>query len=279
MGPSVSSSVVSTNSLLDGWPGTPSMVLLSLDGGLVRRVAEEGDLDDVRPWASISKIVVSLAFGVESDWELHRFEQPLGPPGSTLANLLSHSSGLGLEEGDPVVPVGSKRVYSNYGIDLAVASILGENTADNWLQERVFRAFGMSTTKLEDRPSSGVVGSTNDLARLAVAWLRPDAIAKETRNRLITPYAPQLDGIVPGFGRFSPCPWGLGPEVRGEKHHWMGDWPPSSFGHFGQSGALILLNAEEQIGLVATSTEPFGGWATKLWPTWTSAMRTLALGS
>ena len=36
---------------------------------------------------------------------------------------------------------------------------------------------------------------------------------------------------------------------------------------------------QEQIGLVATSTEPFGAWATKLWPIWTSAMRTLALGS
>jgi hypothetical protein len=59
----------------------------------------------------------------------------------------------------------------------------------------------------------------------------------------------------------------------------MGNWPASSFGHFGKSGALILLNADEQIGLVATSTEEFGGWATKLWPSWTSAMRTLALGS
>jgi CubicO group peptidase (beta-lactamase class C family) len=255
------------------------MVLLSLDGGLVRRIAEAGDLDDVRPWASVSKMAVSLAFGVESDWDLHRFDQPLGPPGSTLANLLSHSSGLGLEEGDPVVGVGTQRIYSNYGIELAVASILGENTADNWLQQRVFRPFGMNSTSLDGLASHGVVGSTNDLARFAVAWLRPDAITKETRNHLITPYAPQLDGFVPGFGRFAPCPWGLGPEVQGEKHHWMGDWPAASFGHFGKSGALILLNADEQIGLVATSTEPFGRWATQLWPTWTSAMRTLALGS
>ena len=270
---------MSTNSLLDGWPGTPAMVLLSLKGGVVRRIAEAGDLDDVRPWASVSKMVVSLAFGVESDWELQRFDQRVGPPGSNLANLLSHSSGLGLEEGDPVVPVGTQRIYSNYGVDWAVESILGENTADNWLQQRIFRPFGMRTTTLEGPPSHGVVGSTNDLATLAVAWLRPDGIAKETRNHLITPYAPQLDGFVPGFGRFSPCPWGLGPEIQGAKHHWMGDWPAPSFGHFGKSGALILLNADEQIGLVATGTEAFGGWAPKLWPSWTSAMRTLALGS
>jgi CubicO group peptidase (beta-lactamase class C family) len=255
------------------------MVLVSLDGGVVTKVAQAGALDEVRPWASISKMVVSLAFGVESDWEHQRFDQHVGPPGSTLANLLSHSSGLGLEEDDPVVAVGTQRIYSNYGVDLAVESIIGDNTADNWLRQRVFRPFGMDSAKLEGRPSSGVVGSTNDLARLAVAWLRPDGIAKETRNRLITTYAPQLDGFVPGFGKFSPCPWGLGPEIQGDKHHWMGDWPAASFGHFGKSGALILLNTDEQIGLVATSTEPFGGWATKLWPTWTSAMRTLALGS
>ncbi len=270
---------MSANLLLDEWPGAPAVVLLSLEDGIVRRIAESGDLDDVREWASVSKMAVSLAFGVESDWELHRFDQPLGPPGATLSNLLSHSSGLGLEEGDPVVPVGTKRIYSNYGFDLAVESILGENTADEWLQQRVFRPFGMSATKLEGRPSSGVIGSTNDLATLAVAWLRPGAIAKATRDRIITPYAPQLDGFVPGFGRFSPCPWGLGPEIQGDKHHWMGDWPPASFGHFGQSGSMILLNADEQIGLVATSTEPFGRWAAKLWPSWTSSMRSLALGS
>jgi hypothetical protein len=137
----------------------------------------------------------------------------------------------------------------------------------------------MTSTRLEGRPSSDVVGPTDDMVKLAVAWLRPDGVAKATRDRQITPYLSSLDGIVPGFGRFSPCPWGLGPEVRGTKEHWMGDWPPTSFGHFGQSGALMLLNADEQIGLVATSTEPFGPWAVALWPHWTSAMRQRVLAS
>ena len=265
--------------LIYGWPGSPSVVLFRLEGGVVERILEVGDLDVVRPWASVSKMAVSLAFGVEVDWGLHRYEESLGPRGATLANLLSHSSGLGLEESDPVVDIASKRVYSNVGVDRAVASIVGDNRPANWLDNRIFRPFGMNSTMLDGRPSADVSGSTNDLATLAVAWLRPDGIAKQTRNRIITPFLPLLDGFVPGFGRFSPCPWGLGPEVRGEKHHWMGDWPANSFGHFGQSGSMILLNAGEQIGLVATSTEPFGAWATTLWPTWTSAMRTLALGS
>jgi len=270
---------VSDNSLVAGWPGAPSVVLLRVDDGVVKQLAAAGDLDEVRPWASVSKMVVALAFGVEVDWDLHQFTQNLGPRGATLANLLSHTSGLGLEEGDPTSDVGVKRVYSNVGVDHAVDSILGDNSAQNWLANRVFTPFGMATSSLEGRPSSGVVGSTNDLARLAVAWLRPDGITRETRDRMITPYLPSLSGVVPGFGRFSPCPWGLGPEVRGDKRHWMGDWPSTSFGHFGQSGSMILLDAREQIGLVATSTEPFGPWAVALWPEWTSAMRRLALGS
>ena len=137
----------------------------------------------------------------------------------------------------------------------------------------------MSSTRLQGRPSAGVIGSTQDLTTLAVAWLRPDAIAKATRDRQITPYLPDLVGVVPGFGRCSPCPWGIGPEIRGKKQHWMGEWPDTSFGHFGQSGSLMLLDASENIGVVATTSVPFGPWAVELWPKWTSAMRRRALDS
>lgn len=270
---------MSNNSLAAGWPGNPSLEVFRMNGGLIETVATEGDLEEARPWASVTKMAVALAFGIEIDWELYRLTDAMGPRGATLSNLLSHSSGLGLEQGDPVVDVGTKRVYSNYGYDYAVAAVVGENGPSEWLQDRLFIPFGMDSARLEGRPSSGVVGSTRDLRCLAEAWLRPDGISKETRDKFITPFIPHLDGIVPGFGRFSPCPWGLGPEVRGQKEHWMGDWPPESFGHFGQSGALMLLNLDERIGVVATSTEPFGPWAVKLWPEWTSAMRRLALAS
>jgi CubicO group peptidase (beta-lactamase class C family) len=261
------------------WPGSVAYIVLRVDGGRVERVREVGDLDAVRPWASVSKLAVALAFGVEMDWGLHSYTEAAGPQGANFANLLSHSSGLGLEEGDPRVPIATKRVYSNYGVDLAVATIVGENSSAEWLDYRVFAPLGMTTSQLLDRPAAGVSGSTNDLATMAVAWLRSDAIAVATRDRLIRPYLPELDGIVPGFGRFSPCPWGMGPEVRGEKSHWMGEWRPSSFGHFGQSGSLLLVNVDEGIGVVATSSEPFGSWAVSLWPKWTSAQRAIALAS
>jgi hypothetical protein len=40
-----------------------------------------------------------------------------------------------------------------------------------------------------------------------------------------------------------------------------------------------LMNVDENIGLVATSTEGFGPWAVELWPEWTSTARTVALAS
>ncbi|MHB1087934.1 MAG: serine hydrolase [Acidimicrobiales bacterium] len=270
---------MSTSSPVPGWPGNPSYIVFRLDGGAVHVIDSAGPLDEVRPWASVSKMAVSLAFAVEVDWGLHQVSERLGPRGATLATLLSHSSGLGFEADDPVLEVSTKRVYSNYGVDVAVEAIVEGGDASSWLDDRVFTPLGMTSTRLNGRPSSGVVGSTADMQVLGEAWLRPDAISKDTRNRFITPYAPQLAGIVPGFGKFSPCPWGLGPEIRGDKSHWMGDWPPASFGHFGQSGSLMLLNADERIGVVATSTEDFGPWAVRLWPEWTSAMRRLALAS
>jgi CubicO group peptidase (beta-lactamase class C family) len=270
---------VSDDPLVDGWPGAPAVLLFRLNAGNVDFVGEAGDLDAVRPWASVSKMAVALAFGVEIDWGAHQFDEGFGPDGATLANLLSHSSGLGYEEGDRTVPLATKRVYSNVGIDRAVSVVVQDNAPSAWLEDRVFAPLGMTTTHLAGRPCADVVGSTRDMATLGVAWLRPDVIATSTRDQQITPYLPDLAGIVPGFGRFTPCPWGLGPEVRGSKEHWMGDWPADSFGHFGKSGSMMLLNASEQIGLVANGTVAFGGWALTFWPAWTSLMRRRILSS
>jgi len=213
------------------------------------RAVEIGDLSVVRPWASVSKLAVSFAFGVEFDWESCKPSTHAGPVGSFIANMLSHSSGLGLEEGDPIAQVGQKRIYSNAAINKVVKEVIGDHDPANWLRIRVFEGLGMNSTSLQGRPSDGVTGSTEDLVTFAKAWLLAQGISEATRNRLITPYAPQLDGIE------------------------------DSFGHFGKSGALILMNVREKIAVVATSTEDFGPWAVELWPQWVSEMRKRALGS
>ena len=55
---------------------------------------------------------------------------------------------------------------------------------------------------------------------------------------------PGLAGVLPGFGRFDPCDWGLGFELRDAKApHWTGTRnSPATFGHFGQSGGFVWVD-------------------------------------
>ena len=112
-----------------------------------------------------------------------------------------------------------------------------------------------------DRPAAASSGSTERYGNARGRVAATDALGATTETESIRPYLPDLAGVVPGIGTFTPCPWGMGPEMRGDKRHWMGDGLPTSFGHFGMSGSLMLLNVEEGIGVVATSTEDFGPWA------------------
>ncbi len=265
--------------LCEDWPGSSAAVVMRLDGGAVVEVAHCGDVAARRPWASVSKLVVAMAVGIDVDDGRCRYEQEVDLTGATLAHLLSHSGGFGLEATDRTVPVGTRRVYSNVAVDRAVDAVADGVEPSRWLGERVFEPLAMATSELVGRPSAGVAGSTRDLATFVGSWLKTDLLSPSTRERILSPFLGDLDGIVPGFGAFRPCPWGLGPEIRGSKHHWMGDWPSDSAGHFGQSGALALFNVREGIAVVATTTTPFGSWAVALWPEWTSFVRRLASAS
>lgn len=264
--------------LASQWPGAPIFSVGRIVDGAWTTVLSQGDLSEVRPWASVSKIVVGLAAGIEFDEGRRHPDDRAGPPGATVAHLLSHASGLGFEEADRARDVGTRRVYSNYGIDLA-AQACSPGPVAPWLTRRVFEPLAMHTSQLRGRPCADVWGSTADMAKLATQWLAPTVWSRGQRDRSVTPFLPALAGIVPGFGRFDPCPWGLGPELRGTKQHWMGDWPESSYGHFGQSGSLLLLDPTSDLALVATSSVPFGAWAVELWPQWVTAVRNAALSS
>ena len=259
--------------IVAAWPGEPAVVALARQGGRARVVDAVGPLGERRAWASVSKLVVGLAAGTDVDAGRVRYEDPLGPPGATLAHLLSHSAGLGLEEGDRRHAVGTRRVYSNVGFDLVASALAGTRTPAAWLASRVFEPLELSASALEGRAAAGVVGSTDDLARLGGAWLEGALLDAATHRRIATPFLADLAGVVPGFGRFTPCPWGLGPELHGAKAHWMGDWPAGALGHFGRSGALVLLDVGSGVGVVATSSVPFGPWAVAQWPAGLSAIR------
>ena len=262
---------MNTASLTAGWPGHPSFMVARATTDSYEPLLRYGELSEVRSLASVSKLVEGLGVVRSIDQGQHFLDDAAGPEGSTLAHLLSHASGLGFEAGDRVVPVGTRRVYSNLGIDLAVAAVT--NDPPTYLGESVLTALNLGCSWRNPRPSHGLAGSVLDLATLAQEFLVPTLLTPAMHRTMLTPFLGELDGITPPFGRQTPNWWGLGPELKGSKEHWMGHWPSASFGHFGQSGALLLCDPTTMIFVVATSSEPFGKWAVDLWPRWVDLVR------
>jgi hypothetical protein len=259
---------VSVHFDLADWPGEPAAVVVALRADGPEKLAQWGPLDQPREWASVSKLAVAYAAACAVSRGDIRLSVAAGPPGSSLEHLLAHASGLGLEESSATSPVGSRRVYSNVGIDIAAATCAGTEAVGEWLNEGVFAPLAMAAS-LRGRASSGVVGSVDDLVLLGLAWLRATGLTPSVHQGFTTPAFASLDGVVPGWGRWSPCEWGLGPEIKGSKTHWMGTLAsPLSYGHFGMSGALLLIDPLRSVLVAATSTVDFGPWARKLWSQW-----------
>jgi len=234
-----------------------------------------GEAQAIRPWASVSKLTVGIAAMRAVTSGDAFLDDLVGPPGATLAHLLSHASGFGFEASDPTVPVGTRRVYSNAGIDIA-STYLSGGDHESWINDTVLAPLGVGA-RLRGRASADVSGTLEDMALVASELLVPRLLSHEANETMRTPFLPDLDGITPPFGRQRPNWWGLTPELKGTKQHWMGTWPSSSFGHFGRSGSLLLCDPTTNVFVVATSTEDFGPWAVALWPTWVDAMRAEAL--
>jgi len=99
----------------------------------------------------------------------------------------------------------------------------------------------------------------------------PRLLSAESTLAFRTVQFPGLAGMVPGIGRFSDCPWGLGTEIRGHKQpHWTGtNNSPATYGHFGGTGTLLWVDPGACTGLIALTDRPFDEWsrdALRLWP-------------
>lgn len=199
------------------------------------------------------------------------FEQPAGPDGATIAHLLSHSSGLAPDAGNPAMgAVGSRRIYSNHGFEelgRALEAATGFTTAA-YLHEAICVPLGMDRTELQSSPAFGAVSTVNDLLKLGAELLKPTLLSPETLTRATTPHLGSLAGVLPGYGRQDPNPWGLGFEIRGDKQpHWTGhNNSQSTFGHFGRAGTFIWLDPTVGVFCVVLTDRDFGPWATSVWP-------------
>jgi CubicO group peptidase (beta-lactamase class C family) len=245
--------------------------------------------EDDRPfaWASVTKPATALAVLIAVEEGTISLDEPAGPPGSTVRHLLAHVSGLGPDGGSVVAAPGARRIYSNAGY-----AVLGEVLARQsglpfaeYLTRGVLEPLGMTGTTLaggEDGAgnalttedgiagpaAAGLVGPLSDLAALASEWALPTLVSPETQRSATSVQYPEASGVLPGFGRFTPCEWGLGVEVRGHKQpHWTGSAnSPETYGHFGRSGSFLWVDPVAGVLCVGLGDRPFGPWSARAWP-------------
>ena len=233
-------------------------------------LALAGPAEARRKWASVTKLLTALAVLVAVEEGTVELDMPAGPPGSTLRHLLAHASGLGRDSDQVQAPAGTRRLYSNRGIEVAaetVAAAAGMPFTD-YLAAGVLEPLGLSATTLEGSPASGALGPLADLVRVGGELLAPTLLSAPTMATATSVTFPHLDGVLPGFGRQTPNDWGLGFEIRdGKAPHWTGSANSgATFGHFGMSGAFVWVDPVAGVGCAAVSAEDFGPWAARAWP-------------
>lgn len=245
--------------------------------------ARWGDHARRQPWASVTKLLVALASLVAVEEGTLDLEAPAGPEGSTVAHLLAHASGLGPDGGVLARP-GRWRIYSNAGFEVLAATVADRAAMafDDYLAEGVLGPLGMSGTSLPPGASvaSGAVGPLDDLLVLAGELLLPRLVDPATMARATAVAFPGLAGVVPGLGRYDPCDWGLGFELRDDKDpHWTGRRnSPRTFGHFGRSGSFLWVDPDAGCACAALTGRDFGPWALQAWPALADAVLAAVAG-
>lgn len=240
-------------------------------------VATIGDRDRSFRLASLSKPMTAWAVMIAVEEGIVELDaaprHALVQPGATLRHLLAHAAGYAFDGPDPITGVERRRIYSNTGIERAAAEVAGAAGMPfaDYLREAVFEPLGMAHASLRGSAAHGVHADLDDMVRWLGEMLRPSLIAPSSYAEVVSPQYPSLAGIVPDVGRFDPCPWGLGVEVRGDKApHWTGRAnSPGTFGHFGGSGTMMWVDPAIDTGLVALTDRGFDEWrdeALLRWP-------------
>jgi CubicO group peptidase (beta-lactamase class C family) len=223
--------------------------------------------------ASLTKPIAAWAMLVAVEEGTVGLDDPVGQPGCTLRHLLAHAGGYPFDGADPVAAPARRRIYSNTGIELAAAHVgaaAGMPFAD-YLAEAVLAPLGMVHCSLEGSPAHAAWATVHDVVAFLAETQRPTLLAAATAADAVRQQWPDLAGIVPGVGRFDPCPWGLGFEIRGRKRpHWTGRAnSASTYGHFGGAGTMMWADPDAGCALVALTDRGFDDWsvdAMKLWP-------------
>src|SRR5215203_2284022 len=154
---------------VDGWEARAAAAGVASREGIV---ATHGDIERQFRWASVTKPVTALAALVAVEEGTIELDDPAGPPGSTVAHLLAHASGLPLNDGPPMTRPGMRRIYSNLGLEVLAGLV--EERAEipfaTYLEHAVLDPLELGA-HLRGSPAWGLVGSLHDLLRLGAELL------------------------------------------------------------------------------------------------------------
>ena len=262
--------------LTDTWPVDKVAAAVMSPRGTVET---KGDQDRQFRIASVAKTITTWACLVAVEEGIVALDQPVGQPGCTLRHLLSHAGGYPFDGAEPIAKPERTRIYSNTGIEMA-AQMIADAAAmsfEEYLSEAVLQPLDMTSTALHGSPAHRMWSTSTDLIKFATEVRSPTLISTAMATEATTIQFPELSGIIPGIGRYSPCPWGLGFEIRGAKQpHWTGTTnSPSTFGHFGGAGTFIWVDTAMGVACLALTDRPFDEWAEEalqLWPAFSDAV-------
>ena len=227
----------------------------------------------------MTKPATALAALVAVEEGTVALDEPAGPPGSTVRHLLAHASGLGPEPGPPVGAAG-------HPPDLLERRLRGAGRAPRGAR-RACRSpstwpIGVLEPLGHDRhrarpgrrrpaPRPGSPGPLVDLLALGCgAGPSPDPGQRRDPPRAATSVQfPGLAGVLPGFGRFDPCDWGLGVgDPRRQAAALDRDAPtrrPPS-GTSDARGSFLWVDPVAGVVCAGLADRPFGPWAARAWP-------------
>jgi CubicO group peptidase (beta-lactamase class C family) len=234
--------------------------------------------DETREYrlASISKVITAWAVLVACEEGTVSLEDAVGQDGCTLRHLLAHAGGYSFDGDSPITSPGKRRTYSNTGYELAAAHLAEASGFAFWhyVSEAVFAPLGIVASEQAGSAAKDarldIVGLSLFLAELR----RPRLVSRETFIDAVSPQFAELEGVVPGVGRFDPCPWGLGPELRGDKWpHWTAQSNSSAtYGHFGGSGTFVWVDPLADVACAVLTEREFDEWALAHWPAFSDAV-------
>ena len=130
----------------------PTALVVTQDGQVIARA---GDVDAVHPLASVTKPLVVWSALVAVDRGLLALDDPASPglPGATIAHLMSHSSGVAFDSPAVLAAPGTRRVYSNFGIEI-LGQRLQEATAtplEAWVETTVLEITKIGRASCRER--------------------------------------------------------------------------------------------------------------------------------